>query len=172
MVTIVTARRSLGCRICPFRTSPNWNARVVRYWAGVRPWRADWRLVCGSAAWRMTARTSSPRMAAQIDGVVSGFLESSGTPGAVVGLWIPERGSLVKTLGGRCRDRGRAGRAGHLPHCQQHQDLRGDAPVAIGGRGADRARYAHQRVRFRFSPDRDAGAASGDDLGHFQLYRG
>lgn len=35
----------------------------------------------------------------QIDGVVSGFLESSGTPGAIVGLWIPERGSLVKTYG-------------------------------------------------------------------------
>ena len=36
---------------------------------------------------------------AQIDAVVTGFLESSGTPGAVVGLWIPERGSLVKTYG-------------------------------------------------------------------------
>lgn len=35
----------------------------------------------------------------QIDGVVTGFLESSGTPGAIVGLWIPERGSLVKTYG-------------------------------------------------------------------------
>ncbi len=36
---------------------------------------------------------------AQIDEVVNGFLESSGTPGAIVGLWIPERGSLVKTYG-------------------------------------------------------------------------
>ncbi len=35
----------------------------------------------------------------QIDGVVNGFLESSGTPGAIVGLWISERGSLVKTYG-------------------------------------------------------------------------
>ena len=35
----------------------------------------------------------------QIDAVVTGFLESSGTPGALVGLWIPERGSLVKTYG-------------------------------------------------------------------------
>jgi D-alanyl-D-alanine carboxypeptidase len=35
----------------------------------------------------------------QIDGVVSGFLETSGTPGAIVGIWVPERGSLVKTYG-------------------------------------------------------------------------
>ena len=34
-----------------------------------------------------------------IDDVVNGFLASSGTPGAIVGLWIPERGSLVKTYG-------------------------------------------------------------------------
>jgi D-alanyl-D-alanine carboxypeptidase len=35
----------------------------------------------------------------QIDEVVAAFMESSGTPGAIVGLWIPERGSLVKTYG-------------------------------------------------------------------------
>lgn len=35
----------------------------------------------------------------QIDDVVTEFLKSSGTPGAIVGLWIPERGSLVKTYG-------------------------------------------------------------------------
>lgn len=35
----------------------------------------------------------------RIDAVVNGFLESSGTPGAIVGLWIDERGSLVKTYG-------------------------------------------------------------------------
>jgi len=34
-----------------------------------------------------------------IDGVVNDFLASSGTPGAIVGLWIPERGTLVKTYG-------------------------------------------------------------------------
>lgn len=35
----------------------------------------------------------------QIDDVVNGFLTQSGTPGAIVGLWIDERGSLVKTYG-------------------------------------------------------------------------
>ncbi|MCA9860987.1 MAG: beta-lactamase family protein, partial [Thermomicrobiales bacterium] len=36
---------------------------------------------------------------AQIDEVVTGFLDSSGTPGAIVGIWIPERGDLVRTYG-------------------------------------------------------------------------
>jgi D-alanyl-D-alanine carboxypeptidase len=36
---------------------------------------------------------------AQIDDVVNGFLASSGTPGAIVGLWVSERGSLVRTYG-------------------------------------------------------------------------
>lgn len=34
-----------------------------------------------------------------IDTVVNDFLASSGTPGAIVGVWIPERGTLVKTYG-------------------------------------------------------------------------
>lgn len=36
---------------------------------------------------------------ARIDAVVEGHLSSSGTPGAIVGLWIGERGSLIKSYG-------------------------------------------------------------------------
>jgi D-alanyl-D-alanine carboxypeptidase len=42
----------------------------------------------------------------QLDAIVNGFLAESATPGAIVGIWIPERGSWIKTYGVRNLDTG------------------------------------------------------------------